>query len=58
MIETTRIPRKRLLGCETPGCSTSCAYAWSCHNERMGNPPTFIWAGVGLVVFLAISALL
>lgn len=57
MFETPRIPRKKLFPCETPGCSSSCAYAFSCHNERMGNP-TFFWAGIGLVVFLAIGALL
>jgi hypothetical protein len=58
MIETPRIRRKKLFPCETPGCSSSCAYAFSCHNERMGNPSTFFWAGIGLIVFLAIGALL
>lgn len=57
MFETPRIPRQKLYPCETPGCYSSCAYAFSCHNERMGNP-TFFWAGIGLVVFLAIGALL
>lgn len=48
---TPKVRRLRLNPCETPGCSGNCAYAWSCHNQRMGMPTVF-WAGIGLGLFI------
>lgn len=44
--------RRRINPCETPGCSGNCAYAWSCHNERLGTGGYF-WPGIALTLALA-----
>ena len=41
--------------CETPGCSASCAYAYSCHEERMGRVPAVFWPGVGLAIIAVLA---
>lgn len=50
--ESTHVrPRRRINPCETPGCYTNCAYAWSCHNERLGTGG-FFWPGIALTLAL------
>ncbi|OHC80775.1 MAG: hypothetical protein A3G73_04590 [Rhodospirillales bacterium RIFCSPLOWO2_12_FULL_67_15] len=43
--------RRRINPCETPGCSTNCTYAWSCHNTRLGKVG-FFWPGIALMAAL------
>ena len=43
--------RRRINPCETPGCSGNCAYAWSCHNTRLGKVG-FFWPGIALMAAL------
>ncbi|MSO84796.1 MAG: hypothetical protein EXR02_04460 [Rhodospirillales bacterium] len=42
---------RRINPCETPGCSGNCAYAWSCHNTRLGKVG-FFWPGIALMAAL------
>lgn len=49
--------RRRLNPCETPGCSSNCAYAWSCHNTRLGKIGYF-WPGIALMAALAVMVIL
>ena len=42
---------RRINPCETPGCGTNCAYAWSCHNTRLGKIGYF-WPGIALMAAL------
>jgi len=42
--------RRKLKACETPGCSTNCTYAYSCHDERMGRVNVIFWPLVSLAV--------
>ncbi|MGI9331743.1 MAG: hypothetical protein ACR2RL_01175 [Gammaproteobacteria bacterium] len=44
-----------LMPCETPGCSAGCAYAYSCHERRLGRKDAISWPGVGLIVFAALG---
>ena len=53
----SEIRRRKLFPCETPGCSTQCSYAFSCHNARVGKPAIF-WAGAALVMFLVLGTLM
>jgi len=55
--ETPLCEKRNLKPCETPGCSESCAYAYSCHEYRMGRAGIF-WPGIGLVALIAIAALI
>ncbi|NQU61105.1 MAG: hypothetical protein HQ512_08240 [Rhodospirillales bacterium] len=41
--------------CETPGCSENCAYAYSCHEERMGRMPAVFWPAIGLGIIAVIA---
>lgn len=57
--EKTEYPRcaeRNMKPCETPGCSENCAYAYSCHDYRMGRTPVAFWPaiGLGIIVVLAI----
>ncbi len=36
---------RKINPCETPGCAGNCAYAWSCHNTRLGKVG-FFWPGI------------
>ena len=49
--------RRRINPCETPGCSTNCAYAWSCHNTRLGKIG-FFWPGIALMAAVVGMAVL
>ena len=49
--------RRRLNPCETPGCSSNCAYAWSCHNTRLGKVG-FFWPGIMLMTALVVMVFL
>lgn len=51
---TEKVKIKRLNPCETPGCSGNCAYAWSCHNQRLGMP-TIFWVGIGFGLFVLVG---
>lgn len=48
--------KRELMPCETPGCSESCAYAYSCHEKRMGRT-TIFWPGVALAAALVVVLL-
>jgi len=41
--------------CETPGCSENCAYAYSCHEDRMGRTPAVFWPAIGLGIIAVIA---
>ena len=57
MVEGTILCKKRNLSpCETPGCSENCAYAYSCHEHRMGRSSVF-WPGVALILFVVVAVL-
>jgi hypothetical protein len=43
---------RKINPCETPGCAGNCAYAWSCHNTRLGKVG-FFWPGIVLVAVVA-----
>ena len=49
-------PKRNLIPCETPGCSESCAYAYSCHERRQGRTAIF-WPGLAVAVLLGIALL-
>ena len=53
-----RCAKRRMLPCETPGCSENCAYAYSCHEQRMGRSPVAFWPiiGLGLIMVMGIFA--
>ena len=56
MVEGKPLIKKRnLLPCETPGCSGNCAYAYSCHEYRMGRSTVF-WPGVALIMLVVLGA--
>ncbi len=40
--------RRRLMSCETPGCSAGCAYAYGCHAARTGDTNGILWPLVAL----------
>lgn len=42
---------KKVFACQTPGCSAACAYAWNCHNRRVGEF-SVNWAAIGLGLLL------
>ena len=46
------------LPCETPGCAERCAYAYSCHDERMGYGRRLAWPIAALAIFAVIGFLL
>lgn len=46
-----------LISCETPGCSQMCAYAYSCHDRRMGRKDAIFWPAIGLAVFVTLGVL-
>jgi len=48
--------KRQLMPCETPGCSENCAYAYSCHEKRMGRAAIF-WPGLALIVLLGVAFL-
>lgn len=50
-----RAPKGARAPCETPGCSERCAYAYSCHDLRMGRWRLFAWPVAGLVILLVIG---
>jgi hypothetical protein len=41
--------------CETPGCRTNCAYAYSCYERGMGRTRVLAWPLVGLAIVLVIG---
>lgn len=41
--------------CHTPGCSGNCAYAYSCHNARVGRPTTMFWPLFGLALLFTVG---
>ena len=45
-----------LRSCQTPECGDGCAYAWSCHNLRIGRF-SVSWGLVGLGVLAVFVAL-
>lgn len=45
---------KKQFACQTPGCSAGCAYAWNCHNRRVG-AFSMNWAAIGLGVLLVVG---
>jgi hypothetical protein len=51
------IGRRKLMACETPGCSTNCTYAYSCHDVRMGKADVIFWPLLALVVFGVVAAI-
>lgn len=56
--ETSEFPqctKRNMKPCETPGCSESCAYAYSCHEERMGRSPIAFWPVIALGIFAIIA---
>lgn len=53
-VESPLCKERNLMPCETPGCSESCAYAYSCHEKRM-NRHLIFWPGVALVMLLGIA---
>lgn len=48
---TFRRLHRKLNPCETPGCAGNCAYAWSCHNTRLGKIG-FFWPGIALLAIV------
>jgi hypothetical protein len=42
--------------CQTPGCSTGCSYAYSCHEQRVGRSAGY-WPGIALILFVGLSTL-
>lgn len=48
---------RKIYACETPGCATNCAWAFSCHNARMGNP-SYFWPAIALLLFAVVAAAL
>jgi len=54
-IEYPKCANRNMKPCETPGCSESCAYAYSCHEERMGRTPTAFWPLIGLGIIVVIG---
>jgi hypothetical protein len=55
-VESPLCKKRNLMPCETPGCSESCAYAYSCHEKRMGRQAIF-WPGIALIGLLAIAVI-
>lgn len=53
--ENPRCAKRNMKPCETPGCSENCAYAYSCHEHRMGRAPAVFWPGVGLAILAALA---
>jgi len=52
MVEETPFCKKRnFMPCETAGCHENCAYAYSCHEIRMGRSAVF-WPGAGLIMLV------
>lgn len=56
--EHTRRQMRQLKSCETPNCSTNCTYAYSCHEERMGNSNVIFWPLLALVLFGIVAGIL
>lgn len=52
---TPQAPKGSGLPCETPGCSTNCAQAYSCHDRRMGRPHRLAWPLVALAILVLIG---
>ena len=50
MIEHPKSTKRNFITCETPGCSENCAYAYSCHEDRMGRPAVAFWPVIGLAI--------
>lgn len=47
--------KRNMKPCETPGCSENCAYAYSCHEDRMGRTPAVFWPAIGLGIIAVIA---
>ena len=41
--------------CETPGCRTSCAYAYSCYERGMGRARVLAWPLVALALIFVVG---
>ena len=59
IVEGTPLCKKRnLKPCETPGCSENCAYAYGCHEYRMGRSTvTDFWPRAALTIFVILGVL-
>ncbi len=44
--------------CATPGCSTNCSYAYSCHEQRVGRTKMAPWPLIALALVLSAGLLL
>ena len=53
--EYPQCSKREMKPCETPGCSENCAYAYSCHESRMGRTPAAFWPVVGLGILVAMA---
>ncbi len=47
--------KRNMAACETPDCSANCAYAYSCHESRMGRMSVVFWPGVGILTLLGVA---
>ena len=58
--EYPQCTKRNMKPCETPGCSESCAYAYSCHDDRTGRSHVAFWPaiGLGLIAIIAILSTL
>jgi hypothetical protein len=43
--------KRSLKPCEGPECSVNCAYAYSCHEDRMGRKAIF-WPGLAVIMLV------
>jgi len=43
--------------CMTKGCSGNCAFAYSCHEQRMGRTRLVIWPLVGVMALIIVGVL-
>jgi hypothetical protein len=57
-IEKAKKSKSNPKPCHTPGCSTNCAYAYSCHEHRMGRHDIVFWPAVGLGLFLLVAVII
>ena len=54
-LEYPKCAKRNMSPCETPGCSENCAYAYSCHERRMGRTAAAFWPVIGLSLILAMA---
>ncbi len=51
-------PRVNKPACMSENCGATCAYGYSCHNQRVGRASHFAWPFVALAVVMVIGLLM